>query len=273
MLRQRLITAIILVPALVYVIRQGGIVYFGVVVVLLTIAAFEYTQLACRANTQPTRWIIIVGVWLVAASVSYPPQAWVGTAVSLVLIVTTAWHALQFERGTSNSLQNWAATIAGPIYLGGLGGYLVALRALPEGLWWTLTVLPSMWLSDSGAYIVGRWIGRHPMAPRLSPKKTWEGFVGGLVWGPVFGAALASLWKISSGASSLISWHHGMMIGLLVAIVGPIGDLGISMLKRQTGTKDTGAWLPGHGGALDRIDSWLVAGAVGYSYVNLLVLP
>ena len=272
-MRQRLITSIIMVPALVYVIRQGGVLYTVAVVALLTIAAWEYTELASKANTRPTRWIVLPGVWLLAASVASPGQAWMGVSVSILIIAATAWHALQFERGALTPLQNWAVTISGSIYLGGLGGYLVALRTLPDGLWWTLIVLPSMWISDSGAYVVGRWLGRRPMAPRLSPKKTWEGFVGGLVWGPVFGAALASMWKFAAGPGTLINWRHGMILGLLVAIVGPIGDLGISMLKRQTGTKDTGTWLLGHGGALDRIDSWLIASAVGYSYINIFVIP
>lgn len=273
MLRKRLITAIAIIPLLVYVIRQGEILYLGVVVSLLTIAAWEYTQLALKANTRPTLWIVIGGVWLLTLSVASTHHAWMATSISLLLIVTTAWHTLEFERGASTSpIQDWATTLAGPIYLGGLGGYLVAMRALPDGLWWTLTVIPSIWASDSGAYLVGRWIGRRPMAKRLSPNKTWEGFAGGLVWGPVFGCALAALWQFAAGPDSLISWRHGMILGLLTAIVAPIGDLGISMMKRQAGTKDTGTWLLGHGGALDRIDSWLVGGTIGYYYINLFVL-
>lgn len=272
MLRQRLVTAIVMVPTLVYVISQGGTLYFAVVLMLLTIAAWEYTRLAIAAHTQPALWIVLGGVWLLVPSVA-SPRAWTGVSLSLLLIVATAWHALQFERGASTPLQDWAVTLAGPMYIGGLGGFLVALRTLPDGLWWTLIVLPSVWLSDSGAYLVGRWLGKHPLAPRLSPMKTWEGFAGGVVWGSVFGGVLAAVWKSSAGPASLINWHHGVIIGLLASMIGPIGDLGISMLKRQTGIKDTGTWLLGHGGALDRLDSWLVTGAASYYYISVLVLP
>ena len=114
---------------------------------------------------------------------------------------------------------------------------LVALRALPDGLWWLLTVLPSMWLADTGAYTFGRLFGRRffrsPMAPRLSPKKTWEGFVGSIVFGALGGGILALSFTVALGPTSLLNWRTGAMVGGLVGLIGPLGDLGVSMLKRQ----------------------------------------
>ena len=111
---------------------------------------------------------------------------------------------------------------------------------------------------------------RHKLSGRLSPNKTWEGLVGGLVLGPLFGALLAAMWEFKVEAGSLLTWRHALQASFLVALVSPVGDLGISMFKRQAGVKDTGSIFMGHGGVLDRIDSWLVAGVVGYMYITFL---
>ena len=114
--------------------------------------------------------------------------------------------------------------------------------------------------------VAGRvpWLGRHLMTPRLSPKKTWEGLAAGLLWGMLFGGIFGAIWASATGPDSRLGFWSGAFVGMAVSLAGPIGDLGISMLKREVGVKDTGAALAGHGGMLDRIDSWLVAGAVGY---------
>jgi phosphatidate cytidylyltransferase len=151
-----------------------------------------------------------------------------------------------------------------------LGGYFIALRDLPDGLWWLVTVLPSMWLADSGAYVLGKQWGRHKMAPRLSPKKTWEGYAGSVVCGVVGGGLLGWCWRIGAGPTSLLDWPTGALAGGLAGALGPLGDLGISMFKRQIGVKDVSDLLHGHGGALDRIDSWLIAVPVGYYFVLAL---
>jgi len=126
------------------------------------------------------------------------------------------------------------------------------------------------WLADSGAYSLGRRFGKHKMSPRLSPRKTWEGYVGSVLTGAVGGGLLSAFWHVGAGPDSLLTWQTGASLGALVGALGPVGDLGISMMKRQVGLKDTGALLAGHGGALDRMDSWLVAVTVGYYFVLVL---
>jgi phosphatidate cytidylyltransferase len=125
-----------------------------------------------------------------------------------------------------------------------------------------------VWLADSGAFLIGSRYGKHKLSPRLSPKKTWEGFFGGIVFGVVSGAILAALWHFMSPAMTV---ERGALIGLLMGALTPLGDLGESMIKRQAGVKDSSQILPGHGGVLDRIDSWLWAGVIGY-YVVLLLM-
>ena len=123
---------------------------------------------------------------------------------------------------------------------------------------------------DSGAYVIGRAFGRHKLSPRLSPKKTWEGYVGGLLSGAFFSGLFSLFWNLGAGPHSLLTWQTGAVLGALVGLLSPLGDLGVSMLKRQTGVKDTGDVMAGHGGVLDRIDSWLVAVPVGYYFVMVL---
>jgi phosphatidate cytidylyltransferase len=149
-------------------------------------------------------------------------------------------------------------------YIGWFGAYFISLRNLPEGKWWILVVLPAVWFADTGAYFIGKRFGRHKLSPRLSPKKTWEGYLGGIVVGVILTALFAALWRVGAGPNSGITVLRGALMGLVMGIFPTLGDLGESMIKRQMGVKDSGNILPGHGGAFDRIDSWLWAVVMGY---------
>jgi phosphatidate cytidylyltransferase len=181
--------------------------------------------------------------------------------VSLLLLAAMAVHLVEYERGRDRAATDFAVTLAGMLYLGWLGAYLVSLRALPDGEWWVLTVLPVVWIADAGAMFIGMRWGRHPLTPRLSPHKTWEGYFGGVASGALGGALLGVLWgQVTPAITPLI----GAVVGLTLGAVTPLGDLGESMIKRQVGAKDSSQLIPGHGGILDRIDSWLWAGVIGY---------
>jgi phosphatidate cytidylyltransferase len=181
-----------------------------------------------------------------------------------------AWHAIDYERGAPQSGTDFAISLGGIFYIGWMGAFLISIRQLPDGLWWFMTALPAIWLADSGAYFIGKWIGRRRLAPRLSPNKTWEGYIAGVVLGPLIMLGFIRLWQFGAGADSSLTLVTGLVVALVVAILAPMGDLGISMLKRQFNVKDTGALLPGHGGALDRIDSWVWAAVLGYYLVTWL---
>ena len=153
------------------------------------------------------------------------------------------------------------------LYFGVLGGYLVLIRSLPDGFWWFMTVLPAVWLADSGAYFYGRKYGRTPFSPRLSPKKTREGYLAGVVTSSLGTGLLVLLWQFLAGEPIVPTFISGALIGLTVSVITPLGDLGQSMLKRQVGIKDSGSILPGHGGMFDRIDTWIWAAVLGYYLV------
>jgi phosphatidate cytidylyltransferase len=142
---------------------------------------------------------------------------------------------------------------------------VLALRLSPEGLWWLLFGLLITWTNDTAAYFVGVTIGRHKLWPRLSPKKTWEGTIGGWVAATLLGGMLA-LWLPLS--KSLV---YGAGLGALCGVLALFGDLAISMVKRQVGVKDSGKLFPGHGGMLDRIDSVLFV--LPFLYQALSLFP
>ncbi len=270
MLRQRVLVAAILLPAGLWVIVGGGWLFAGLVALLLTLAAREFGSLFRRAGFRPSGIVLLAGVGgLVVAR-----QAWglAGAAELLAGIALAAmtWHLVDYERGAERSGTDFGLTLGGVAYLGGVGGFLISLRNLSDGLGWLLISLMSVWIADSAAYFVGTAWGRHKMAPRLSPKKSWEGYLSGVAAGGLAGLGLAWLLAERWAVGGSISPVAGGIAGLVLAAATPLGDLGISMIKREMRVKDTGSLLPGHGGALDRVDSWLWAGALGYLLAQIL---
>jgi phosphatidate cytidylyltransferase len=189
----------------------------------------------------------------------------------LSLLLLTAFALWQYEITRSQTVPaNWFASIAGLILFGWVCGHFFRLRALPDMAWqWTILAMSSTWISDSGAYLVGRFaagkfiFGKHALSPRLSPNKTVEGFMGGIVIGTSFTVLIASPLDIA--------FLPALLLGLLVSTIGTVGDLGISLLKREAGVKDSGTLFPGHGGALDRIDSLMWTTAIAYYLARLFI--
>jgi phosphatidate cytidylyltransferase len=150
----------------------------------------------------------------------------------------------------------------GVLYIG-IGFYYIAeSRHLHHGLFWTFLLLGSIWASDAGAYFVGKLIGKNKLWPSISPNKTVEGALGGIVIAVVTSVIFA--W-VSDG---LLSWQRAVWIGIACAVVGQMGDLIQSAYKRVYNIKDSGTLLPGHGGILDRCDSWIVV----FPFVHILML-
>jgi phosphatidate cytidylyltransferase len=272
MFAKRVLVAAILLPLGLIVIYYGGWLYTAVIALILCGAAYEYIQLFRHAGLRPAAFLIIPFTALIVLS-----QKWNGFAnspwiISLFVLSSMTYHLLAFERGREQAGTDFGITLGGGLYIGWIGAYLVALRNLPEGLWWVMLALPAVWLADTGAYVVGSRIGRHKMTPRLSPKKSWEGYVGGLVFS-IIGTALLSLaWRNFTTPDTLITPLRAGLLGLIIGALTILGDLGESMIKRQVGVKDSGKLLPGHGGVFDRIDSWLWAGVIAYYVITWLFL-
>ncbi|WP_322488756.1 phosphatidate cytidylyltransferase [Chloroflexus sp.] len=216
--------------------------------------------------------------WLICAATFFQPLTTIDLALVVVFgSIIGAFIAEIARRDRQTSLLSWALTFAGAYYVGGLlssylllrqlesplqGGWL-AFAHIPPGAAWVFFTLAITWLQDTGAFFVGRAFGRTKMAPVLSPKKSWEGFFGGMA------AAIATALFCVPLLGLPITLVEAAILGVAAGIFGPLGDLAESLIKRQVGVKDSGFIIPGHGGILDRIDSILFTGPVIYYLVVL----
>ena len=176
-----------------------------------------------------------------------------GILTALVMVAFA--DALLFEQDLPRAPERVSLAVLGAAYPGLLLGTVVRLRQLPDGFAWLILTLTVTWLNDSGAYFAGRAYGQRKLYPRISPSKTWEGAAGGLL--ASIGGALAVK---SLGWLPQLPWWGTVVVGAGAGVLGPLGDLGESMLKRAYGAKDSSRLLPGHGGLLDRIDALLFTG-------------
>lgn len=231
------------------------------VAVIIAIATYELWRLLGQAGHRPS----LALAWSTAAAafvgVRLPNLFVLIPAITLVLFASLAW---QLRRARVKVFSDWAVSFAGGFYLGWAGGHLAELILLPpNGRWWLALALATVWSADSVAYIFGRLFGHHKLAPAISPGKTWEGYIAGVVASTLAGGVVGSLAPFGVGL--------GAVAGILVGLLSPCGDLIESMLKRQAQVKDSGHLIPGHGGVFDRIDSLLWASVI-VTYVALIAL-
>jgi phosphatidate cytidylyltransferase len=250
-------------------ILWGGWFFFLVVAFFLTAAAWEYAQMFRSMGYRVSPWLVSGAAFWLYTLRSFSEES-AASWLSFLTLAFLAYYLMRYERGDPQSAFDYAISIAGVIYLGWIGAYLYLLRALPLGGWWIMLVLPIVWLADSGAYNIGARFGKHHLSPRLSPGKTWEGFVAGLFTAILAGAFLA--WAYSTFGPLQLTLWQGAALGLMLGLLTPLGDLGESLFKRQAGVKDSGQLFPGHGGAFDRIDSWLWAGVISYFCIRYFFL-
>ncbi len=263
MLRTRLLSTIVYLPIVVGALALGGWWYWALVTMVLSVGCWEYQRLMHLSGHRVWLPATLGLVWLLMADAAVPSWLLVNPGLTFFLLASLTWAMTRFNRGDADPVGNWALGLVGGLYLGWIGAHLIRLRDLPLGLYWSVIAFGSTWLADSGAYLIGKAWGRRKMASRLSPGKTWEGYLAGVVVGTLFTGGLAALFGLGG-------WH-GLALGFLIACLSPIGDLGISLLKRQAQVKDSGSLIPGHGGALDRVDSLLVSAVIATYYVIWVV--
>jgi len=261
MLKKRFLTALWGIPILVAAVWfDQPLPWFTVLVAIWgLLAVFEFYRMGEKAKIAPITYFGLLWTLLFIISPQLDndyitPPTLLASAVVLSLI----WIVLRQRR--EGAFIGWAWTLGGILYVGWLLSYFVSLRGLEDGRNWVFLALLVTFASDTAAYFVGRALGRHKLAPRISPGKTWEGTIAGF-----FGAIIVSLLFTMLLP---ISYWQAILLGFLVSLFGQLGDLAESLLKRNMEVKDSGRLLPGHGGFLDRIDSILFAGVVVYYYVT-----
>jgi phosphatidate cytidylyltransferase len=268
MLRQRVLVTAVLLPIGLALIYLGGIPFLLFITLFLSLAAWEYARLFQKGGYLPAKVLVVLGtiaITLGRGLDGFESAHWI---LGFFVLVSMVFHLVAYERGRDQAGTDFAITLSGPLYIGWLGAYLVSLRALPDGMAWFLVALPSIWAADSGAYFYGRKFGRHKLSPRLSPKKSWEGYIAGVISGTLIGLAFAAIASSQLPPSAGFAPLRGAILGFVLALITPLGDLGESMIKRQVGVKDSSKLFPGHGGAFDRIDSWIWGAILSYYIIT-----
>ncbi len=260
---KRIVVAVVLLGISFPLIFLGHVPYFLLILVFLGMAAWEYVNIFRAMKMSPSMWVTVGGVVLILASRDFLPD-FAPAVLALAVLIAMAVHLINYEHGNEHAGTDFTITATGILYIGWIGAYLIDLRALggKDGAWYLLLVLGTIWLADAAAYFLGSRFGKHKMVPRLSPKKTWEGYWSGVAFGTLGGAGIAPLWHALGGPD--VRWWQGALLGLVLSLVTTLGDLGESMLKRQAGVKDSSTIIPGHGGFFDRIDAWLWGAVLGY---------
>ena len=257
MLGTRVIVGAVLALLGVVVVLYGGWAFVAVAMLIALIGLNEFYRMM-----RVYRPLVLAGfigvVLMVLAAWTRSPQSLMGI-LALSLLIAFGLAAIPGPRpGVSVRI---AITMLGLLYLGYGVGHLELVRRLPDGQGYALMVVFGAWAGDTVAYFTGRYFGATPMAPRLSPKKTWEGFVGGFI-GTVLMVVFIGLYYRGIGEL------HSLVLGLVIGVMGPIGDLFESLIKRDVEIKDAGRFFPGHGGILDRFDGLMFAAVASY-YVIL----
>jgi phosphatidate cytidylyltransferase len=260
----RVISAVILLPIIVYLLWRGGLWTAGLLAIAAGLCAGEYLHIV-RKSLGPAQWVaVLVAALLPIFPAIAPGRAWLLAFWTVGGLFFFAWifHLLKGPLAEAPTLA--AHLITGALY-GGLGlSALAALRLIPSGLDWVFCALIITWGNDTCAYFAGRALGRHKLYPAVSPNKTWEGFFGGMA-GSIGGLLIAKATFFPA-----LTVADCVIVGALGGVLGPMGDLCESMLKRAYGVKDSGRAIPGHGGMLDRIDALLFNAPMVFLYAIYL---
>jgi phosphatidate cytidylyltransferase len=265
--RRRILSAVVFLPCFFVLVRYlPPAAFFVFVGGGILLAEYEYYRFHFTG-----RWSGSIGTglalgMLVTATFAFPDRIPIPALITFI-IATILLSQLVAGRDTRYALQDSAILAFGVFYIAWLLSHLISIRQFNEGILLVFFLFLVTWANDIAAYYSGRRWGRHPMAPIVSPKKTWEGAAGGLL-GSLAGAFACHAWFIPS-----LSTADALWLGLLLGIAGPLGDLCESMLKRSAGVKDSGSLIPGHGGILDRIDSLIFTTPAFYYYLLSIHTP
>ncbi|GIP33103.1 phosphatidate cytidylyltransferase [Paenibacillus sp. J2TS4] len=262
-MKTRIVTGVVAGALFITFLLLGGYWFAGLVLGLAVVGLGEYLRMYKLRNHFP---LFVIGfIFMVTFVFMANTELFSGKLGLIGLVWLLLFVLLVTTVATKNktTIDQISSVFAGAVYIGLGFHYMIYSRNLePNGLFWTLLIFVCIWASDSGAYFAGRAFGKRLLWPTISPNKTIEGALGGIVLAII--AALCFSWA----KPELLPLGNAIYLGAVIAVVGQLGDLIQSAYKRVKGIKDTGNILPGHGGVLDRVDSWLIV----FPFVHLLSL-
>lgn len=248
MLKVRIFSALIGIPLLLSILYLGGFIWWSFFVLLGILGLFEYYRMMSVKGYRPQYipgYLLLLVVMLHAVDTSYCLPA-----LLLVMVLLALYLILKYP---DLDISDIALSFYGAFYLGLFLSFAFKIYYLDDRFWIMVLSLLLTWASDTGGYFAGRFWGNKPLAPELSPKKTREGAVGAAVLSVIVSGLFFSLVEFGS-----TNFAYVLILGLSASIMAQIGDLMVSGMKRYFGVKDSGKIIPGHGGVLDRFDSFLM---------------
>lgn len=262
---KKIAAALVLLPFFIWLIGWAPPILLLIVIMVLGIGIgfWEYTRIVFGKNCLFETIIgwITSGITALAVSTLAKPEHLLALLSAAFLVISISF--MFREQDLSKILENSSKIFFGTVLLGLFGGMIVALRLFESslgGFKLVILLFALVWINDAGAYFAGSLLGKNKIAPKISPNKTIEGSIGGF-------AATILLAMIIAFFTDLIPIKEGLMLGIVMGVVGPLGDLFESAMKRGAGVKDSGNLIPGHGGILDRVDSILFGAPIIYFYV------
>jgi phosphatidate cytidylyltransferase len=255
----RIVTGVLYAVVILVVLVSGSFVTGVAFGIMAGFAAAEFYAMQRRESRLPNEVFGVAAATLMPIAAAVWELRGLSSTVTALFALSLFWHVAFHRVGTADT----AETIFGALYTGFLLGYLVLVRELDGGLVLSIALVASVWAADSVAYLVGSAIGRHKMVPSISPKKSWEGFIAGVLGCVLVWSLVPLAGRLPVEAPNIPLWL-AILTGVGVAVSSLVGDLAESRMKREAGVKDSGHALPGHGGFLDRLDSLIFACLVAY---------
>lgn len=258
-------------PLILYLSWRGGVSFLVFIEIITLLGLGEFYSLAERKLAQPSLRLGQIGCIALGIILFYTERQYAGLSVAILIVLLVS---AELFRNNGSPLLNAATALLGVGYVGGLLNFLLLIRELPKhrgldytiGGTWVVMLFVVIWVCDTAAYLFGSRFGRHTLFQRVSPKKTVEGAVAGLV------AAIATAWICHLTFVQGLRLIDTLIIGLICGTLGQVSDLAESRFKRDAGVKDSSSLIPGHGGVLDRFDSELLVAPITYVYL-VLFLP
>ncbi len=267
-MKKRFFSTIILAPIFLLLIWLGGYYFLASVLIIFGLCAWEFARIYDHEFRIPI-FMLVVMVEIMLLLRWYLGLGAAHRIMTVCLMAAIVWGIWACEVQIPKAAVSFAVLTTGVVYIGWLGGYMISLRQADSGFWKLVLVLCLTWMNDIGAYLIGKPLGRHHILPHVSPKKTWEGCVGGFVF-TMLTAFLME--KFIPAVDVLVNWKQVLILAAMISVVTPIGDFGESMIKRSFNVKDSSNLIPGHGGFFDRFDSVIWAMPIGYYFFEALSL-
>ncbi len=264
MIKVRILTGIVLALLVAAFIAWAPVGLFNfVLLVAIGLASFEFFNLTLphHVSSSPVFGVVLT-CGFAAAILFFNQTADVFLFAGSVVVMSCFLFYLFRKQEMQISLKQIAYTMMGVFYIGVLFSFCGLVRKLPQGIMWIYLLFMSTFLADTGAYIMGHWMGKHKLAPMISPGKTIEGFIGGVL------TSVLVTWGVQLIFWPTVASFKVILIGLVAGFIGPLGDLSESLIKRGVNIKDSGTLIPGHGGVLDRVDALLFTAPIVYYMIK-----